>query len=77
VYDYVRLYEAPEVDEEGRLVRKPTVVNEDGEDEEAKRNIKMKEGCMEVNVGIPLIVVVSKVIFSFNCLLEEHNRRIK
>lgn len=55
IVDYVRLYEQPELDEEGRVKKRSD------EEEEVRNEIPLKEGSLQVNVGIPLIVICSKV----------------
>lgn len=69
---FVKTYEEPAFDEEGKLIGKATSGNidgdaqEKGEDEEddiadLKAELPLGEGVLTINLGIPIIVVLSKI----------------
>lgn len=69
-----KTYEEPQLDEQGYLIKKlkkegkDNTVNKENSDEEdqaAEEDVRMEiplpEGCLKVNLGIPIIVICSKV----------------
>lgn len=56
-------YEEPELDAEGKLIKK-TQEAEDGEEgqdlSELKKELPLPDGVLKVNLGIPIMVVVTK-----------------
>lgn len=62
----VQTYEEPEIDAEGKIVRKikddndEEAVQENDELNELKKELPLSEGVLKVNLGIPMIVVITK-----------------
>ena len=65
----VLTYEEPEVDAEGKLVKKVAEsTNENGDEEnddaadlnELKKELPLSEGVLKTNLGIPMIVAITK-----------------
>ena len=62
----VLTYEEPELDAEGKLVKKVVQKDEENEDEEPdeikelKKELPLPEGVLKVNLGIPIVVAVTK-----------------
>lgn len=63
-----KLYEEPQLDDQGNLIKKLKVEDEANSDDDEKETIEdvrlemdLPEGVLKVNLGIPIMVVVSKV----------------
>lgn len=54
----IKLYDPPVLDEQGKLVVKPRRKTE--EEKELKEEIELPEGVLKVNLGIPLIILLTK-----------------
>jgi hypothetical protein len=58
----VLTYEEPELDADGKLLKKQRAVEEETEDElkELKKEMGLAEGVLKVNLGIPIVAAVTK-----------------
>ena len=69
-----KTYEEPQLDDQGYLIKKRKIegkdsnMNKDNSEEEdqpveedVRMEIPLPEGCLKVNLGIPIIVICSKV----------------
>lgn len=67
-----KMYEEPQLDEQGHLIKKRKIESKDTnkenseeEDQAVEEDVRMEiplpEGCLKVNLGIPIIVICSKV----------------
>lgn len=69
-----KLYEEPQLDEQGQLMNrvslaKPQTQNdsdseevpEGNQEQDIRLEMPLPEGCLKVNLGIPILVVVNKV----------------
>ena len=52
----IKLYQEPDVDEQGKLIEKPL----DEEGIKLKLNTDLKEGVLKTNLGIPIVFVINK-----------------
>ena len=64
--NYIKTFEDPELDENGKIVRKAAALDENQNDDEdditnLKTQMDLPEGVLTVNLGIPIIVVCSKI----------------
>lgn len=69
ILTHVKTYEIPQIDENGKLIRKgrKETANQEGDDsddsdlEDVRVDIALGEGILKVNLGIPIIVVCNKI----------------
>lgn len=66
---HIKTYEDPELDENGKLIKKRQKADVDGsegeEAEDMRKDLALGEGVLKVNLGIPIIVVINKVDLMF------------
>ena len=56
VSNKIKLYQEPEIDEQGKYIKKPL----DDEQRKKKLNIDLKEGVLKTNCGVPIVFVMNK-----------------
>ncbi len=67
VANHIKTYEEPELDDQGNPMRRehrPSMEEEKLEDEDMdqmKKQMPLQEGVLKVNMGIPIVVVCSKI----------------
>ena len=56
VVNKIKLYQEPEIDEQGKYVKKPL----DDDQRKKKLSIDLKDGVLKTNCGVPIVFVMNK-----------------